>query len=560
MTAVSINDSARNGTPVSEPLRVEDAASVKWDDACDLLVVGIGLAGASAALRADELGLDTIAVDRFQGGGASELSGGVVYAGGTHVQAELGIEDSTENLFNYLGYETGSLISEPTLRKFCEDSPGQITWLEKYGVPFGGPVAMRKTSYPPMGHYLYFSGNETSPEGKARAKPAPRGHRALPTFKTKERFSGVFIMTRLKDAIARARNVRRMYQAAARRLVVDAQGRVIGAEIWQIPPGSLAARLHASAYLLGRPLALEALRLNGPLWRMVSWLERTRARPRLVRARKGVVLSAGGFIHNPAMMARHAPLYADVFRQGTQGDDGSGIRLGASVGGATSQMDTISAWRFVSPPYDWPKGIMVSAAGQRFTNEELYGARTSRGIYEKAGGKAWLILDQSLVDSALADLATGELQDFQVMAAKTLLRGAKKADTIVGLEQAVGMPKGSLQGEVAAYNAAIAAGERDPQGKSDAMRAALATAPFHALDISNQTTAPLAALTMGGLSLDEATGTVRGADGGLVNGLFAAGRSATGMCSNEYISGLALADCIWSGHRTAQGAAQAAAD
>lgn len=555
MASVTIGDSARAGTPVSEPLRVDSAAAVQWDDECDLLVVGIGLAGASACLRADELGLATIAVDRFIGGGASELSGGVVYAGGTHVQAELGIEDSPENFYNYIGYETGTLFSDATLRRFCDDSPALITWLEKYGVPFGGPVALKKCSYPPRGHYLYYSGNETTPEGKARAKPAPRGHRALPTFKTKERFSGVFIMTQLKQAIAGARNIRRMYQASARRLVVDAQGQVIGAEIWQISPGSVAARLHARAYLMGRPLALEALKLNGPLWRLVARLERSFAKPRLVRARKGVVLSAGGFVHNKAMMDRHAPLYENMFRQGTQGCDGSGIRMGASVGGATTQMDTISAWRFVSPPFDWPKGIMVSREGKRFTNEEQYGARTSRAMYEKAGGKAWLIIDQPLVDSAKADLATGTMQDFQVQAAKTWLRGAKRADTIAGLEAAMGMPQGSLQGEVAAYNAAIASGGADPQGKSEEMRAALLNGPFHALDISHQTTAPLAGLTMGGLSVDEASGGVLGAGGAVIPGLYAAGRNATGMCSNEYISGLALADCVWSGRRAAAAAA-----
>jgi len=557
MTEVSIADSVPSGTPVGEPLRVADADAVKWDSTCDLLVVGIGLAGASATLRGSELGLDTIAVDRFQGGGASELSGGVVYAGGTHVQAELGIEDSVDNLYNYIGHETGDLISEPTLRKFCEDSPGQITWLEKYGVPFGGPVALRKASYPPKGHYLYYSGNETSPEGKARAKPAPRGHRALPTFKTNERFSGLFIMTQLKKAIAAAGNVRRMYQSAARRLVVDGEGRVVGAEIWQIPPGSVAALLHAKAYLAGRPLALEALKLNGPQWRFVGWLERTFAKPKLVRARKGVVLSAGGFIHNKLMTDRFAPLYQNMFRQGTQGDDGSGIRIGVGAGAATSRMSTISAWRFVSPPYDFPKGIFVGPDGKRFTNEELYGARTSRALFEKAGGRGWLIVDQPLIDSAHADMATGELQDWQTMTARTWIKGAKKADTVAGLEQALGMPAGSISGEVAAYNAAIAAGTTDPMGKSDGMRAALVTAPFYAIDISNQTTAPLSGLTMGGLALDEATGAALDSAGKPIPGLYAAGRNATGMCSNEYISGLALADCIWSGHRAAKSASEA---
>lgn len=552
MAEVSLDDKTATGTDVSGPIVIDGADAIAWDDACDLLVVGIGLAGASAVLRANELGnLDIIAVDRFLAGGSSEMSGGVVYAGGTHVQAELGIVDSPENMFNYLGYETGELISEETLRRFCEDSPSSIPWLEKYGVKFGGPVATRKCSYPPKGHYLYYSGNETTPEGKARANPAPRGHRAMPSFKSKAVFCGVFIMTELKKAIAEAVNVRRMYQTAARRLVVDKDGCVLGAELWQIPPGSAAGLRHRLLHKLGAPLIWAALGLNGPIWRATARVEAKHAKRKLVRARHGVILSAGGFVHNLAMMKRHAPLYVNSFWQGNQGDDGSGIQLGATVGGATSQLDNISAWRFISPPYDWPKGIIVAPNGLRITNEEQYGARISRAMYEKADGKAWLIIDQSLMDSARQELARGEMQDFQKMTAKTWIRGAKKSDTIPGLETALGVPAGSLSGEVEAYNQAIAQGTRDPQGKSDGMRAPLANGPFYALDLAHMMKSPLSALTMGGLSVDEATGGVRAETGGLVPGLYAAGRNATGLPSNEYISGLSLADCVWSGWRAA---------
>ena len=57
------------------------------------------------------------------------------------------------------------------------------------------------------------------------------------------------------------------------------------------------------------------------------------------------------------------------------------------------------------------------------------------------------------------------------------------------------------------------------------------------------------------LRVDETDGAVRTADGGTVPGLYAAGRAAVGIASNHYVSGLALADCIWSGRRAGRSAA-----
>ena len=64
-------------------------------------------------------------------------------------------------------------------------------------------------------------------------------------------------------------------------------------------------------------------------------------------------------------------------------------------------------------------------------------------------------------------------------------------------------------------------------------------------------------LTLGGLVVAEDTGQVRRADGTLIPGLFAAGRTAVGLCSHSYVSGLSLADCVFSGRRAGRSAAAA---
>ncbi|MFX8668498.1 FAD-dependent oxidoreductase, partial [Acinetobacter baumannii] len=80
-------------------------------------MVGFGAAGAAAAMAANSAGADVLVVDRFDGGGATARSGGVVYAGGgTRQQKALGYSDTPDAMFRYLRNETGDAVSEATLR------------------------------------------------------------------------------------------------------------------------------------------------------------------------------------------------------------------------------------------------------------------------------------------------------------------------------------------------------------------------------------------------------------------------------------------------------------
>ena len=60
---------------------------------------------------------------------------------------------------------------------------------------------------------------------------------------------------------------------------------------------------------------------------------------------------------------------------------------------------------------------------------------------------------------------------------------------------------------------------------------------------------PLSGLSLGGLVVDEATGEVQNGEGEAIQGLYAAGHNAVGVCSSSYVSGLSLADCVFSGRR-----------
>src|SRR5690349_13468468 len=97
--------------------------NMDWDERADVVVVGFGAAGACTAIEAADAGADVLVLDRFGGGGASALSGGVVYAGGgTAYQRAAGVDDSPEAMYAYLATEVGDVVSAAPLRAFCRDS------------------------------------------------------------------------------------------------------------------------------------------------------------------------------------------------------------------------------------------------------------------------------------------------------------------------------------------------------------------------------------------------------------------------------------------------------
>jgi 3-oxo-5alpha-steroid 4-dehydrogenase len=251
------------------------------------------------------------------------------------------------------------------------------------------------------------------------------------------------------------------------------------------------------------------------------------------------------------MMKHYAPRYLRGYPLGTSGDDGSGIRLGQSAGGLADRMDRVTAWRFLNPPLAWAKGIAVNQRGDRFCNEMVYGATLGIEIGDRQDGRAWLILDHKLVRQAWADIAPGKTLPFQRdLGRLNMLLGRKKTRTLAGLAGKIGVDPARLIAAVEDYARAARGEIADAQGKSQEDCAVLDTGPFMAIDIGiGAKLFPCPTLTLGGLVVNEQTGNVVRADGADIPGLYAAGRTAVGVSSNLYVSGLSIADGIFSGRR-----------
>jgi succinate dehydrogenase/fumarate reductase flavoprotein subunit len=462
-----------------------------YGDDCEVLVVGLGAAGAAAALEAASAGADVLALERASaGGGTSALSGGVLYlGGGTPLQKECGFDDSPQEMFKYLMASCGPRPDEAKIRRYCEGSVDHYHWLVAQGVPFKPVFYPHYSGEPPTDDGLVYSGTEDAWPFDRIAKPAPRGH--VPQIPGQ---AGGLLMQKLLAALAASR-ARLRSDARCVALVRGADGRIEGA-----------------------------------------WV-RGAGREEAIRARRGVVLCTGGFVNDKQMLRLHAPLLARCkFRVGAEGDDGSGIRLGIAAGGMPLNLSMGSISLPVTPPKAIQKGVLVNGQGQRFVNEDAYMGRLGECALLHHEGRAFWILDDATFvrpDVPRPVAAVGE--------------------TPAELERELGLPEGSLEATLALYNRHAARGEDPVFHKKAKWVTPLERPPFGALDCTVDGSL-YAAFTLGGLRTSE-DGEVLAADGEPIPGLFAAGRATACLAAPGYASGLSLGDGTFFGRRAGSRAA-----
>ena len=547
---------------VEPPLELANPDSFRWDRACDMLVIGLGGAGVSAAIEGLEHGLSVLAVDRFEGGGATKASGGVVYlGGGTVTQQQAESSDSPENMYRYLKSEVEDIVSDETLKAFCNSSSENEAWLRERGVRFEPKLWPKKTSYPNAEYFLYHSDNSLIQPYSEVAEPAARGHRGWVTIKQGRKAMGLggSIFDPLRD-YARNKGLEELIFAEATQLITDLGNRVLGVKVKTFPKDSpdeqsyRRARKNAEQWMTMYPPILPGSKYfyrRGMKWARKATELLNKREEIFIRAKRGVVISAGGFAFNRKMMKTHTPKFSSGYPLGTEGDDGAGISLGKSVGGKVGNLSRVTAWRFINPPYSFAKGIIVNKQGERFINEMKYGAHIGVEIGENQNGEAWLILDKALVTEALNEVKGAKVLPFQRDLARLNIWFGSKRGTLGTLSNSTGIDLDGLNHTVEQYNGSIAKGGADQFEKALIDRAILKGPKFYAIDIGlSAKLFPCPVLTLGGLEVDPSTGAVLREDGhGAIEGLYAAGRSAVGVCSRNYVSGLSIADCIFSGRR-----------
>jgi len=538
---------------VEDPLQIQADDTVHWDHEADLVVVGFGGAGACAALQCRELGGSVIVLDRFQGGGATANSGGVIYAGGTDIQAQAGFSDSPENMFNYLNFE-GTPVSEETLRTFCESSADNVRWLQEKGVQFESTVYERRTAYPPDGYHLYYTGMEKFHPDVA--SPAPRGHRTVG-----KGASGKHYFAPLEKS-ALAKGVKVLRHSPARRLIIDHEGRVIGVEADALPQSLWDE--HNKLYHKVDPMKpFNSARAEGFIEQTAA-LEAAAPASRIrLRARNGVILASGGYNYNLGFYGQFRPditsAAADLVRGGSMGCDGSGIELGISAGGALDCMEQVFLSKAISPPEAFSQGVLLGQDGSRLINEDAYLGTVGNSVAQQSDGKAWVILDSKTFWQGVRELLWPITNAFSWWGMPALMNivmgGTRRANSIDTLAVKLGIDRKAAAASLARYNELADSGTDSDHGKQTINLRAQVTAPYYAVNMSLRNKyAFCGSMPYGGLTVDERSGGVTRQDGSVIEGLYAAGRTAVGICSKANFSGLSIADTVFSGRRAARAA------
>jgi 3-oxo-5alpha-steroid 4-dehydrogenase len=449
-----------------------------WDEQADVVVVGFGAAGASAAFESAAAGADTIVLERTAAaGGAAAMSDGFIYlGGGTPEQREAGFEDSVENMQAFLTAACGPSPDPDKIEVYAARSLEHREWLLARGVRFLGTVFPHANGTSPVdGEGLMFTGGENAWPYDELATPAPRGH-----VVQGGRPGGSVLMAAL-SAAALGAGARASYDTRAETLVVDDAGRVVG---------------------------LVALRYGEEI---------------AVRARTGVVLTAGGFIQSPEMIEQYAPaVHVTALRLGTDGDDGRGIRMAAAVGARLKRMDAIECALPFNAPRGLVHGILVNRYGQRFVNEDTYMGRVGQTALVHQGGEAYLIVDEEHYAPNWLNIPATWV-----------------CETAAELEAEIGLPPGALVSTVDYFNEHAARGE-DPLFHKRAPVLTPLRGPLAAFDMRAGTFI-YAPFTLGGLHTN-VEGAVLDLDGEPIPGLFAAGRTTSGVAAQGYCSGLSLGD------------------
>jgi len=529
----------------------------QWDHECDVLVVGSGLAGMTAALTAQHNGLDVLIAEKMEKyGGSSALSGGGVWIPNNPVNVRSGLSDSYEKARTYMKAIVGDRVAPERIDAFLTAGPEAIAFLEKH---------TRHVRFRRVPGYSDYHPEEPGGEPAGRTmEPLPFDTRKLGS--DEETLNKNPMMTGPAGMWLTQSDYRKLTQVlttwAGRRTAIKVGirtffTRATGRHMVSLGAAGV-ARFRMSLKEAGVPLWLntalvDLVEEDGTVVGAV--LERE-DRTLRVRTRRGVVLAAGGFEKSEEMRRRYqAEPINSTWTSGSPGNTGDAIRIGEKIGAALDLMD--DAWWgpsvdtggpaiFILAERSLPGAIVVNAAGQRYVNEASPYVNFVHRMYELNGREgvshipSFLIVDHDYRNKYPFS-AIPPRRPFPKVWTKFGI--VTVSESLAELAEKIGVPADNLAATFERYNQLVATGRDSDFGKGDSAYdryygdpavkpnpclAPIGRPPFYSFRL-----VPGDLGTKGGLLTDEHARVLR-ADGKPITGLYAAGNCSAAVMGNEY--------------------------
>ncbi|MBP3426743.1 MAG: flavocytochrome c [Clostridia bacterium] len=259
---------------------------------------------------------------------------------------------------------------------------------------------------------------------------------------------------------------------------------------------------------------------------------------------KAVILASGGFGADLERVAAYQPGLKGFVTTNALTVTGDGIDMAVAIGAATVDMEQIQIHpsvytetsALITEGIRGDGAILVNQAGKRFVNELETRDVVSAAELAQEGGYAWTIVDQKMMDAS-ATYNGYYTKGFAV-----------KGETVEELAAAMGTDAAVLTETLNTWNAAVAA-QNDAEFGRLSFANPLDTAPYYAVKV-----APGIHHTMGGLKINTAAEVLTEA-GEAIPGLFAAGEVTGGVHGGNRLGGNAVCDIVVYGRIAAQSAA-----
>ena len=563
-------------------------------ESVDLLVIGSGAGGLSAAVTAAHLGLKVLVVEKeAQYGGTTAWSGGWMWLPRNPLAVEAGMCEDIEQPLSYLRHELGEKFDEARARTFLEAAPKMVEF-------FRSNTALQ-----------FIAGNAI-PDFHGRTPDAALGGRSLcaapfdgrrlgkhidqlkpPLPETTLWGMGIASGAELKHFLNATRSpasfwhVTKLVLGHWRDLLIHRRGMRL------VNGNALVAGLAASAFEAGVEIrtsspAKHLLTDASDSGRVIGAVVSSPQGDVHINARCGVVLACGGFPHDIArkkQLLPHAPTGQEHWSAASRGNTGDGLRLGEMVGGmvaddlkqaaalAPVSLVPQSDGSFAHFPHLIERGkpglIAVTAAGKRFVNEadSYYDFMSSliAATPQNQAVEAWLVCDHAFIRR----YGLGAVKPAPMPLGSMLNNGyLKHGHTLSDLAQTCGIDAQNLQKTVQTYNQMAKKGQDSDfdkgetpynrmQGDADLGRANPCMAPLQRGPYYAVRVVPGSLGTFAGLKVN-AHAQVLDADMQPISGLYAGGNDMASIMGGYYPSGgITLGPAMTFGYLAAQHAAEA---